>query len=156
MRKRTMTTDLLLASGHHLFVLMLVSMLAGEAVLLRQTVSAASLQLLARLDLYYGISAAGLLAFGVARLFWGSKGVAFYSGNPVFWVKLGTIAVIGLLSVLPTLAIARWRRAAKANPGALPDATQWQRMRRIAFIEMHLLTVVAVTAAAMARGIGQG
>jgi len=151
-----MTTDFLLASGHHLFVLLLVSMLAGEAVLLRQPTSAASLQLLARLDLYYGISAGTLLAFGVARLFWGAKGVDFYTGNPAFWVKLGTFAAIAALSALPTLAIQRWRRAAQADPAALPDAAQWQRARRIAFIEMHLLVVVAVAAAAMARGIGLG
>jgi putative membrane protein len=150
-----MTTDFLLASGHHLFLLMLVSMLAGEAVLLRQSVSAASLQLLARLDLYYGISAGGLIAFGLARLRWGAKGLDFYVGNPVFWVKLGTIALIVALSVLPTLDILRWRRAARVNAQALPGAAQWQRARRIAFVEMHLLVIVAVAAAAMARGMGR-
>jgi len=150
-----MSADFLLASGHHLFLLMLVSMLAGEAVLLRQSVSAASLRLLARLDLYYVISAGGLVAFGVARLFWGAKGLDFYVGNPVFWVKLGTIALIAVLSALPTLDIVRWRRAARAEPDALPDAAQWQRARRIAFVEMHLLVIVAVAAAAMARGMGR-
>lgn len=150
-----MNADFLLASGHHLFLLMLVSMLAGQAVLLRQTVSAASLQLLARLDLYYGISAGGLIAFGVARLFWGAKGVGFYVGNPVFWVKVGTFALIAGLSALPTLDILRWRRATRADLNALPDAAQWQRARRIAFVEMHLLAIVAVAAAAMARGMGR-
>jgi putative membrane protein len=151
-----MTTDFLLASGHHLFVLMLVSMLAGEAVLLRQSVSAAALQLLARLDLYYAISAGGLIAFGLARFWWGAKGLNFYVGNPVFWVKIGTFALIAALSAGPTQAILRWRRAARADPQWLPDAAQWRRARRIAFVEMHLLVVVAVAAAAMARGIGRG
>ena len=148
-----MTPDFLLASAHHILLLLLVAVLAGEAVLLRQTPSAGALQSLGRLDALYGLSAVLLVLVGIARLVWGSKGWGFYSDNPVFWVKMVLFGAIGLLSVVPTLRFTRWRKAHVAT-GALPTLADWQRTRRLAWAQLHVLPLVAIAAAAMARGIG--
>jgi putative membrane protein len=148
-----MTLDFLLAAAHHISLLLLVSVLAGEAVLLRQTPSAASLQSLARLDALYGLSAVLLLAVGIARLLWGAKGFAFYSGSWVFWAKMILFALIGLISIIPTLRFIRWRKA-HARDGSLPDATIWAQTRKLAVVQLHLLPFIAVAAAGMARGMG--
>jgi putative membrane protein len=151
-RSKTMT-DWLLASGHHILLLLLVSVLAGEAVLLRQNPSVAALKALGRLDAIYGASAGLLLLMGGARLTWGAKDIAFYSGNMVFWLKMALFVAIGLLSIIPTLRFIRWRRAHAAT-GALPDAQAWAHTRKLAMTQLHILPLVAIAAAAMARGIG--
>jgi putative membrane protein len=148
-----MTTDWLLASAHHIALLILVSMLAGEAVLMRLPPSGELLARLGRLDLLYGISAGLLLAIGGSRVVWGAKGWAFYSGNPAFWCKIVVFAVIGILSIGPTVKFFRWRSRYAAD-GSLPLAHEWSGVRRLVMIQAHALVLVAVAAAAMARGIG--
>jgi putative membrane protein len=146
-------TDWLLASGHHILLLLLVAVLAGEAVLLRQSPSEGALNALGRLDAIYGASAGLLLLMGSARLSWGAKGAEFYTGNAVFWVKIALFVAIGLISIIPTVRIARWRRERKAT-GALPGADVWAQTRKLTMVQLHLLPFVAIAAAAMARGIG--
>jgi putative membrane protein len=146
-------TDWLLASGHHIALLLMVSVLGAEAVLLRQAASEALLKSLGRLDALYGLSALALLLIGGARLSLGAKGIEFYSGNPVFWLKIALFATIGLISIIPTVRFIRWRRAHAAS-GALPDVHAWAQTRKLAMVQLHLLPFVAIAAAAMARGIG--
>lgn len=146
-------TDWLLASGHHIALLLMVSVLGAEAVLLRQAASEALLKSLGRLDALYGLSALALLLIGGARLSMGAKGIEFYSGNPVFWLKIALFATIGLISLIPTVRFIRWRRAHAAS-GALPDTHTWAQTRKLAMVQLHLLPFVAIAAAAMARGIG--
>jgi putative membrane protein len=140
-----MTLDWLLASAHHIILLTLVTALAGEAVLLRLPPSAEILSRLGFLDALYGLSALLLLAIG-----W-----AFYSGNPVFWFKMIVFAVIGILSIGPTVKFLRWRKQHAAD-GSLPAAHEWSGVRRLVMIQAHALALVVIAAAAMARGIGMG
>jgi putative membrane protein len=146
-------TDWLLASGHHIALLLMVAVLGAEAVLLRQTASEALLKSLGRLDALYGLSSLALLLIGSARLSMGAKGIEFYSGNPVFWLKIALFVVIGLISIVPTLRFIRWKRTFAAT-GVLPDAHLWVQTRKLAMVQLHLLPFVAIAAAAMARGIG--
>jgi len=143
--------DFWLAAAHHTALLILIGALSGQSVLLRLTPSPEVLLRLSRLDLLYGISAGLLLVAGGLRLSFGAKGMAFYTGNPVFWGKMALFVLIGALSIVPTLRFIRWRRALSHNH--LPDAAQWQSTRRIVFAEVHLLFFVVLCAAAMARGI---
>lgn len=148
-----MNADFLLACLHHIALLVLVGSLGAEAALLRLPPQGEVIARLARLDALYGLSALVLLLAGGARLSLGGKGVAFYIGNPVFWCKIAVFALIGLLSLKPTLSFLRWRRAWRTE-AQLPDAQAWRRVRQTVFAEVHLLAVVVVCAAAMARGIG--
>jgi putative membrane protein len=146
-------TDWLLASGHHIAFVLLISALVAEAVLLRQTASPQLLASLGRIDALYGISAVVLLVIGLMRLGMGAKGFAFYSGNWVFWAKMVLFAAMGLISILPTVRFIRWRRAHEAS-GALPDAQAWAQTRKLVMAQLHLLPLVLMAAAAMARGLG--
>ena len=146
-------TDWLLASGHHIALLVMVAVLGGEALLLRHPPSAEVLKSLGRLDALYGLSAVALLLIGIARLSLGAKGIAFYSDNPVFWLKMVLFVAIGLISIWPTVRFIRWRKAFAAT-SALPDVAAWASTRKLAMAQLHLLPFVAICAAAMARGIG--
>ncbi|HZH43805.1 MAG TPA: DUF2214 family protein [Lysobacter sp.] len=147
-----MRTDFLLAALHHLLVYGLVAMLVAEAVLLRAPrLTGDTLHRLARLDAGYGISALLLLGVGLARIGFGLKGHDFYAHNPWFWAKLGTFLLVGLLSIAPTLRFLRWRRALRADPAFEPAAAELSRMRGLLRVQLGLLALVFVFAAAMAR-----
>ncbi len=46
-----------------------------------------------------------ILIVGFSRAVYAAKGWAYYSHNLLFWAKIGTFAVIGLLSIAPTMSI---------------------------------------------------
>ncbi len=141
--------DLTLAVLHHILVFGLVAMLAIERTLLKAPVIES--RRLAGLDGGYGLTAVLVLVVGVVRVIWGGKGWAFYEANPFFWAKLAIFTVIGLISVLPTIAFIRWARASKADAGWQPDAAAISSARRWVGIELLLVFPLVACAAAMAR-----
>ena len=146
-----MLTDLLLAASHHLLVFALVAMLVAEAILLRGPLDNAGIQRLARLDGGYGASAGLLLVVGLCRIAFGVKAHDFYLHNPWFHAKLGTFVLVGLLSILPTMRFLRWRKALRADSAFLPSLVEVGRLRRTVRLELVLVAVIFVLAAAMAR-----
>ncbi len=146
-----MLTDLLLAALHHLLVFALVAMLVSQAVLLRGALDAPTLRRLSRLDAGYGACAVMLLIAGLLRIGFGIKGHDFYLHNPWFHAKIGAYVLVGLLSILPTLNFARWRKAVRADPAFLPAPAQVARARGIIRFELVLIGAIFVLAAAMAR-----
>ena len=146
-----MLTDLLLASLHHLLVFALIAMLVTESALLRGTITDAVLQRLARLDAGYGMTAGLLLAVGLLRVFYGIKGSDFYLHNPWFHAKMSCFVLAGLLSILPTVRILRWRKAARDNPGFVPPRGEVASVARIVRFELMLVAAILVFAAMMAR-----
>lgn len=143
--------DTLLAYAHHLCAFTLVAMLAAQWVWMRGPLTATQLQRLARVDAAYGAAAGLLLAAGLARVVFGAKGASFYTGNPVFWVKVTFFVVVGLLSIAPTVRLARWR---KAPAGALPSPAELDATRKLVSLELVVLLFIPLAAAMMARGIG--
>ena len=81
----------------------------------------------------------------------GGKGWAFYEANPFFWAKIATFALIGLISIRPTLAILRWRKAARTAPDYVPPQAELTAARRAIGLEILLLIPLLAFAAAMAR-----
>lgn len=149
-----MITDALLAYLHFTAILILASALGAEALLLRAQAGAATIRSLARADILYGIASGIAIATGLLRLFYGAKGYAFYTANPVFWTKMALFIVIGLISIPPTLKFIRWRRRLAADAAFLPAAGEVAAVRRLVFIELHLLALVPLAAVFMARGLG--
>src|ERR1700692_2663240 len=108
-----MSTDLLLAIAHHLLIFTIAAILAIEFAVIRPGIDPIQIKRVARFDLGYGIAASLLVGIGFARVFYGVKGSAFYLQNPVFWAKIVVFALVGLLSVHPTLRLLAWRRGAE-------------------------------------------
>lgn len=150
-----MILESFLAYAHFLAILTMVVFLGSEAALTRvEWLNAAAVRRLATIDAVYGIAAVAVLATGVARTVWGVKGVGWYWGNPLLYVKLTLFLTIGLLSIRPTLNFQRWRRALQAG-GALPDEAQVKATRRLVMIEAHLVALVPLAAVFLARGFGR-
>jgi putative membrane protein len=145
----SLTLDVLLASVHHLFVFSLVAVLFAELVLAGGAPDAARLRQLGRLDSAYGLLAMGIVAAGFLRAVHGAKGWAFYAHNPVFWTKIGVFVVVGLLSIVPTVRLVRWRKA-----GVIPDAGAMRSTRQWMLAQVALVAAIPVIAVLMARGVG--
>ena len=149
----SLVTDLSLATLHHLAILTVFGALLAEFVLLRLRPSAGWIELVARVDLAYGIAAGVALAVGAARVVWGLRGADYYLGNPVFWLKIVLFVAIGLISVAPTLTYLRWRRAARTD-GRLPQPGELAPVRRWIHLQLGLFVGLPMLAAMMARGVG--
>jgi putative membrane protein len=142
--------DLLLAILHHLFVFALFGVLFSELVVVRRGMDAAAVVRVVTIDAWYGVLAALILIVGFSRVIFAAKGWAYYAHNGFFWAKIGTFIVIGLLSVPPTLAFLKWRRA-----DASPKAEAVAKVRPYLWIQMALFPLLPAFAATMARGYGE-
>ena len=141
--------DLLLAILHHFFIFALFGVLFVEFMTVRRGLDAATVVRVQSIDLWYGIFAGLILIVGFARAIFAAKGWPYYQHNAFFWAKIVTFAVIGLLSVPPTLAFLRWRR-----DSALPADEAVTRARRYLWMQVLLFPLLPAFAAAMALGYG--
>lgn len=139
---------------HFVLAFILVGAIAAESFVLRLPVDGRVARLLLRIDLFYGLSAVLLILVGISRVIWGAKGWAYYQAQPFFWAKMGTFAVIGLISIAPTRAFIRWVKQAKADPAFVAPEAEAKRMRRLTMIETQLVALLVLFAALMARGVG--
>lgn len=146
--------DLALAVGHHLLIFALAGVLAFEIGVVRQGMTGRDVRRVGRVDIWYGILAAAILAVGFSRAIFFAKGWAYYSVNLFFWAKIGTFALVGVLSIVPTIAIIRWRRALLRDGAFLPSADEIGKVRRYLWAEALLFALIPAFAAAMARGYG--
>ncbi len=146
--------DLILAIAHHLVVFTLVAVFAAEFALLRPGLEGKDVVRLATMDGVYGAAAGLVVVVGIVRVIFGAAGWEYYVGNWVFWAKMVAFVLMGLASIPGTMAMARWRRAAKADPGFVPPAGEVGEARRMLWVQAALLVFIPSFAAAMARGYG--
>jgi putative membrane protein len=106
------------------------------------------------IDVVFFVAALLALATGLLRLFFYAKGVSFYTDNPFFWVKMALYVIIAAISIAPTRAFGRWKRALSAG-GAPPTDPEIESVRRLLHIELGLLALIPLMAVLMARGIGR-
>ncbi len=139
---------------HFVFAFILVGAIAAEAFILRLPLDGRVARLLLRVDLFYGVSAVLIILAGISRVIWGAKDWDYYQSQPFFWAKMATFAAIGLLSIVPTRRFIRWVKAFNADPNFVPAEADVKDARRIVVIETHLIALLLLFAALMARGIG--
>ncbi len=149
-----MATDALLAWLHFLCIFGLFATLSCEALLLRPRFIAQAAGWIWRVDVAYFATAILVLASGLSRAVWGAKGWTFYAHNLFFHLKLGTFLVVGLLSIAPTRRFLLWARAVRDDPAFQVAETELRATRRRVMISLHLLTLMPLFAAFMARGYG--
>jgi putative membrane protein len=125
-----------------------------ELVLLRGELSATRARQVLAADAIYGLSAMLILVVGLLRVFYFEKGAAYYFHSIPFLAKLALFAIIGLLSIYPTVQFMRWRPSLREGtaPALADDARR--RLRRVIHLELGLVLPLLLCAALMARGIG--
>jgi putative membrane protein len=147
-------TDLALAIAHHLLVFALAGLLAFEIGAIRSLTTRDNIVRIARVDLWYGVLAAAIVVVGFTRANVAAKGWSYYSVNMFFWAKIAAFAAVGLLSIGPTIAFIRWRRACEREAGFLPNEREVHSVMRLLWAEVAFFALIPAFAAAMARGYG--
>lgn len=148
-----MTTDAWLAIAHHIGAFGVALVLAAEWALVRPGLGVHDVRRLVRVDSAYGALAAVVVIAGIARVAAGAQPSDFYTGNPVYWTKMATFVVVGLLSTRPTVRYLAWRRA--AADGVEPAEAEVLLARRAVRAQLLLFAAIPVLAALMARGVGR-
>ncbi|RYE80649.1 MAG: DUF2214 family protein [Hyphomicrobiales bacterium] len=146
--------DLILAIAHHLAVFSYVAVFAAEFALLRPGLAGPRLAQLGRLDAAYGGLAGLVIVLGIIRVIFGAAGWEFYVGNWAFWAKMAAFLAMGLLSIRPTVAILRWRKAAAADAGFVPPAAEIRASRSFVHAQAVALACLPLFAALIPRIYG--
>lgn len=148
-----MMLDLVLAFLHFAGAFVVFGALFAQAALLMTGVGPGKVSYgrLARMDIVYACGALTVLAAGLLRVFYGARGAAFYLENPAFHAKMTLFVLIGVISIAPTVTFIKWRRAAKADPGFLPEAKAVKRVKIIVHVQLTLLALLILSASVMAR-----
>ena len=107
-------------------------------------------------DIIYGIAGIALLISGIYRVIKFGHGSEFYTQNPIFWTKIIVFALVGSLSLYPTITYVLW--AIPISKGNLPQVEEnlVSRLRLIINIELVGFASIPFLATLMARGVGLG
>ena len=105
-------------------------------------------------DIIYGIAGIALLISGIYRVIKFGQGSYFYTHNPIFWTKIIIFAIVGSLSLYPTITYILW--AIPLSKGKLPEVTSnlVARLKLIINIELVGFLSIPFFATLMARGVG--
>tara|TARA_Y100000994_G_scaffold245308_1_gene246700 strand:+ start:2229 stop:2717 length:489 start_codon:yes stop_codon:yes gene_type:complete len=105
-------------------------------------------------DIIYGIAGIALLISGIYRVLKFGQGSEYYTQNPIFWTKIIVFALVGSLSLYPTITYVLW--AIPLSKGNLPQVTEnlVARLRLIINIELIGFASIPFLATLMARGVG--
>lgn len=149
-----MTLEALLAAAHLVAIFTIVVFITSEAALCRgDWLNAKVVERLVTVDTIYLVGLVTVLVTGLARSWWGIKGAGWYWGNGLLHLKLAIFVAVVLLAIKPAGMYRRWRRELRAT-GALPDEAQLRSARGRVMLAAHLIAVVPVIAAFLARGFG--
>ena len=96
----------------------------------------------------------GFINQWIVRVLYFGQGSEFYTQNPMFWVKIGTFVVVGLLSLYPTITYVLWM--IPLRKGELPQVSQAlvSRLGWMINIELVGFASIPLLATLMARGVG--
>ncbi|HWI82912.1 DUF2214 family protein [Ramlibacter sp.] len=149
-----MTLEAILAAAHLLAILTAVVFITSETAICRgDWLNDKVIRRLVAVDRIYLGGLAAVLLTGLARIFWGIKGDAWYWSNWLLHLKVGLFIAVVLLAIQPARSYRRWLAQLEAN-GALPAEAEVTSTRRRAFLAAHLIALVPIAAAFLARGFG--
>ncbi|MBL0270499.1 MAG: DUF2214 family protein [Chitinophagaceae bacterium] len=135
---------------HFLSILTIAATVLGEYLLLKPVMTRKEIGRLSKIDAFYGLAAIVLLGAGLTLWFGGiSKPTFYYSKNWIFHLKVGLFALVGILSIYPTVFFIKQRKGDAAETISIPSKLIW--MIRL---ELILLLIIPLLATLMARGIG--
>lgn len=132
----------------------MVAALAAEFVLLRGELTATRARQVLSADRIYGISAGLVLVIGLARVFHFEKGAHYYFHSIPFIAKLSLFAIVGLLSIYPTVQFISWRAAVREGRAPAVADDKVRRIRTVIHLQLTAIAVLILCAALMAKGVG--
>ncbi len=144
----------LFAFLHHLAAFALVATLVLEFVLIRGDIDVRTARRLQLADLVFGLSSGVVLLVGLLRVFQFEKGASYYFHSAPFLAKLSLFAVVGLLSIVPTLEFLSWRKSVKQGQAPVLSADRRRRLLAVIHLELVGVVLILLCAALMVKGVG--
>ncbi|MDB5814334.1 MAG: hypothetical protein JWN23_1451 [Rhodocyclales bacterium] len=148
-----MTVNAFFAFLHFVAAFGIFATVFYEWLTISQTPSLAEAVRLQQCDMWYGIFAVVIVVVGFMRVFYFEKGSAYYFSNHFFWAKLGLFAVVGLLSIYPTVQFLAWRKDTRQGKAPVITEKQFSSLRLILRLEVILLIAIVFCASMMAKGV---
>ena len=148
-----LTRDALLAYAHFICIFALASLLAGELFVLSKALTVRMLRRLRLIDRWYGIVAGLVILTGLGRLFFGIKGASFYTVNPMFWTKMALFVIVALLSIVPTVIIARSPANGSEHTLLVFENSRYERLRTFLWAQLAFFLFIPLAAVLMTRGL---
>jgi putative membrane protein len=144
----------LVAYVHYASLLVTSGCLVAERLLIKPDMSEEDQDTLTTADTVYGLAAVLLSGSGYLRVTEYGKGWDFYKYEPLFWVKLSLLGVMGASSFFPTTTIIR-RAIEKRNNGAYPPMSEKLAGRMTSIVNAELLALgsIPLFATLMSRGV---
>mmetsp|Transcript_11710 Transcript_11710/g.24962 ORF Transcript_11710/g.24962 Transcript_11710/m.24962 type:complete len:281 (-) Transcript_11710:149-991(-) len=144
----------LAAYGHYISLIGMVGCLMVERLTIKPNMSAEEEDLIAKADTAYGIFGALIAYTGYLRATAYEKGFDFYSHEPLFWLKVSFVGIVGAASFFNTVVIIQ-RAVGRRNGEFTPMGEKLsKRMIQICNAEVVGICTIPVTATFMARGVG--
>ena len=144
----------LVAYVHYLGIIICFGALMFERIMLKINLSKNETISIIIADLVYGIAGLAILITGILRVKYYGQGGEFYTGNPIFWVKVSLYIVIGLISLYPTTTYILWAIPLSRNNLPIISENLVKRFRLIITTELVGFLVIPFFATLMSRGIG--
>ena len=149
-----MITSAIVAYFHFIAAIGVVCSVLFEWVTFCKKPSQIEAKRIQKADIIYGVSAGLVLIFGFLRLFYFEKGSAYYFGNQFYYIKLYAFAIVGIISIYPTIRFFKWRKITKAGNNPIIENVEFTIIQWILRIEVIGLLVMIFAASMMAKGIG--
>ena len=144
-----MTIEIILRYFHFISIFAIVGTLVSEHLLLKPEMTRLEIKMLSKIDAIYGLAALTLLGVGLTLWFGGfGKPSVYYTKNWIFHLKITLFALIGILSIYPTVFFLK-NRGDQDDKIKIPSSIFW-----LLRIELALLFVIPLLAGMMARGVG--
>jgi uncharacterized membrane protein len=144
----------LMAYAHFLGILGVGGGLISERFLIHRNMTLEEEERLNVADGIYGLSALSLLISGYFRITQYAKGWEFYKNEPLFWIKMASVAVLGGLSFFPAIILFIRDQARKKGDEYIPLSDEIvDRMTKVMNAEILALATIPLMATLMARGV---
>ena len=139
---------------HYLGIILCFGSLIFERLVLKQNLSKHETISIIIADVIYGIAGIAILITGILRVKYYGQGSEFYTGNPIFWIKVSLYILVGLISLYPTTTYILWAIPLSRNKLPVISEDLVKRFKLLITTELVGFAVIPLFATLMARGIG--
>tara|TARA_Y100001933_G_C18817375_1_gene487674 strand:- start:337 stop:819 length:483 start_codon:yes stop_codon:yes gene_type:complete len=144
----------LVAYVHYLGIILCFGALMFERIILKINLTKNETLSIIIADVIYGIAGVAILVTGILRVKYYGQGGAFYTSNPIFWVKISLYVLVGLISLYPTTTYILWAIPLSKNKLPVISENLVNRFKMIITTELIGFAVIPFFATLMSRGIG--
>lgn len=142
------------AYGHYLSLFVMVGALTFERFTVEPGMSEEKEKALGIADAIYGVAGVTLLISGYYRAVLYGKGWEFYSHEPIFWLKMVFLSILGAASLFPTITIIKRTVALQTGKELAPMSEKLaKRLKSVANAELVMLASIPLAATLMSRGV---